>query len=77
MSNIKEVIFIINDFNTKLADLINNSNLPLDVVTLCLQNNMYQIELIKLNSKIDELNQIININKNENESDLHTNSKTE
>ena len=54
------MIFIISDFNIKLAQLINNSNLPLDVVTLCLQNNMYQIEIIKLSSKIDELSQIIN-----------------
>lgn len=54
------MIFIISDFNIKLAELINNSNLPLDVVTLCLQNNMYQIEIIKLSSKIDELSQIIN-----------------
>ncbi len=56
------MIFIISDFNIKLAELINNSNLPLDVVTLCLQNNMYQIEIIKLNSKIDELNEIIDSN---------------
>lgn len=54
------MIFIISDFNIKLAELINNSNLPLDVVTLCLQNNMYQIEIIKLSSKIDELSQLIN-----------------
>ena len=54
------MISIISNFNIKLAELINNSNLPLDVVTLCLQNNMYQIEIIKLSSKIDELSQLIN-----------------
>ena len=51
-------------FNNQLANLINESKLPLSVLILSLQNNIFQMEILKLKQEIERLNkkEIIEIN---------------
>jgi hypothetical protein len=51
-------------FNNQLAQLINESKLPLSVLILSLQNNIFQMEILKLKQEIERLNkkEIIEIN---------------
>lgn len=42
-------------FNNQLVELINKSQLPLSILTLSLQNNIFQMEILKLKQEIEQL----------------------
>lgn len=43
-------------FNDRLNILINQSGLPLSVLEMCLQNFIFQINILKLKQEIEQLN---------------------
>jgi len=53
-------------FNNQLANLINESKLPFSILTLSLQNNIFQMEILKLKQEIEKLNKKEILTKEEN-----------
>jgi len=51
-------IDFIAQFNTKISEVINQSQLPFNVVELCLQNVLYQIQIMKLSNIVESKNKI-------------------
>jgi hypothetical protein len=45
-------------FNTQLVKLINESQLPISILTLSLQNNLFQMEILKLQQELEKLKNI-------------------
>jgi len=43
-------------FNNQLVKLIKESQLPLSILTLSLQNNIFQMEILKLKQEVEMLN---------------------
>lgn len=71
----------INQLNDQLSNIINANikELPISIISMSLQNALYQLQIAQLSQKVNEQNEIINKmneleNKNNKEKDEEINS---